>query len=151
MNPTSIRDCQRSLFAFEINARSLPVKIAATIARYLLGLMFLAAGVMKFIPVNSGPLPPGAAGEFMGALMATKYIWIVGAFEIAGGVPLLINRYVPMGLSLLAPIIVNILAVSILMDHRGLPAGLAASILWILVFVRVNSAFDGIFAPTGQR
>jgi putative oxidoreductase len=127
------------------------VKIAATIARYLLGLMFLAAGVMKFVHVDSGPLPPGAAGEFMGALMTTKYIWIVGAFEIVGGLLLLINRYVPMALSLVAPVIVNILAVSILMDHRGLPAGIGVTILWILVFVRVKSAFDGIFAPTGQR
>jgi uncharacterized membrane protein len=87
----------------------------------------------------------------MGALMTTKYIWIVGAFEAVGGLLLLINRYVPMALSLLAPIIVNILAVSILMDHRGLPAGIVVSILWILVFVRVRSSFDGIFAPTPQR
>lgn len=127
------------------------MKIVATIARYLLGLLFLAAGVMKFITFKSAPLPPGAAGEFMGALMATKYIWIVGLFEIAGGLLLLINRYVPMGLSLLAPVIVNVLAVNILMDHRGLPTGILAAVLWVLVFMRVKSAFAGIFANVPQR
>jgi len=127
------------------------VKIVATIARYLLGVMFLAAGVMKFIPFNSGSLPPGAVKEFMGALMTTKYIWIVGLFEVTGGLLLLINRYVPMALSLLAPVIVNILAVNILMDRRGLPSGIVVTILWILVFVRVKSAFEGIFAHAPQR
>lgn len=118
------------------------MKIAATIARYLLGLIFLVFGVNKFLNfIPSGPLPSGAAGQFMGALMSTKYIMLVGLFEGVGGILLLFNRYVPLALALLAPVIVNILAVNVLMAPQGLPSGIVVTILWILVYLRVRSAF----------
>jgi hypothetical protein len=122
------------------------VKIAATIARYLLGLIFLVFGANKlyaFIP--SGPLPGGAAGEFLGALVSTKYLMFIGLLEAVGGALLLVNRYVPIALTLLAPIIVNILLVGILMSQQGLPSGIVVTILWFLVFFRVRSAFSGLF------
>ena len=128
------------------------MKIAATIARYLMGLIFVVFGLNKFFNfIPSGPLPPGVAGEFIGALVASKYIMIVGLFEVIGGVLLLINRYVPMALSLLAPVIVNILIANILLDHRGLPSGIVITILWVLVFMRVRAAFSGLFEPLPQH
>jgi uncharacterized membrane protein YphA (DoxX/SURF4 family) len=116
------------------------------IARYLLGLVFFVFGLNKlfnFIP--SGPLPTGVAGQFMGALVSTKYIMVVGLFETAGGALLLVNRYVPLALALLAPVIVNILLVGILMAPQGLVPGIVVTVLWILVFLRVRSAFAGLF------
>lgn len=122
------------------------MKIAANISRYLLGLIFFVFGVNKFYPfIPSGPLPTGAAGQFMSALMSTRYIWAVGAFEVAGGVLLLINRFVPLGLSLIAPIIVNIILVGILLTRMALPSGIVVAILWILVFLRVRPAFQPLF------
>lgn len=128
------------------------MKIAATIARYLMGLVFLVFGLNKlfnFIP--SGPLPMGVAGQFIGALIASKYIMAVGVFEAAGGLLLLVNRYVPLALALLAPVIVNVLLTNVLLDHRGLPSGIVVTILWLLVFLRVKGAFAGIFEPLPQR
>jgi hypothetical protein len=122
------------------------VKIAATIARYLLGLIFLVFGANKlytFMP--QGPLPGGAAGEFLGALVSTRYLMFIGLLEAVGGALLLVNRYVPIALTLLAPIIVNILLVGILMSRQGLPAGIVVTILWFLVYFRVRSAFAGLF------
>ena len=128
------------------------MKIAATMARYLLGLVFLVFGINKFLNfIPSGPLPPGTAGQFVGALISSKYLVVVGAFEAAGGLLLLINRYVPIALSLLGPVIVNILLAGLLLDHRGLPAGIVVTILWFIVFSRVRAAFAGIFQPLPQR
>jgi len=93
----------------------------------------------------SPPLPPGVAGQFMGALMSTKYIVVVGLFEAVGGALLLFNRYVPLGLSLLAPVIVNILLTNFLMAPQGIPSGIVVTALWVLVFLRVRPAFAGLF------
>src|SRR5580692_5784605 len=92
------------------------MKIAVLIARILLGLLFLVFGLngfLNFIPV--GQLPSGLAGQFVTALLQSHYVQVVCAFEVAGGALLLINRYVPLGLTLLGPIIVNILLYHLLL------------------------------------
>lgn len=122
------------------------MKIVTVIARILLGLTFLVFGLDKFYPfIPQGPMPAGAAGQFMGALFTTHYIMAVGVFETVGGLLLLINRYVPLGLCLLAPVIVNILLTGTLLTHTALGSGIVVAILWILVYLRVRSAFAGIY------
>ncbi|MGA7342384.1 MAG: DoxX family membrane protein [Terracidiphilus sp.] len=122
------------------------MKIVTMIARYLLGLVFLVFGLNKFFNfIPSGPMPPGAAGQFMGALFSTHYLMAVGLFETVGGLLLLINRYVPLALCLLAPVIVNILFIGTLMTHMALPSGIVVAVLWILVYLRVRTAFSGIY------
>lgn len=122
------------------------MKILVLIVRILLGLVFFVFGLNKFYPfIPSGPLPAGVAGQFMEAMISTKYMMIVGAFEVVGGLLLLINRYVPLALCLLAPVIVNVLIVGILMTHMALGSGLVVAILWLILFVRFRSSFAGIF------
>ena len=122
------------------------MKIVALIARILLGLVFVVFGADKlfhFIPPQ--PLPAGPAGEFTHAMMTTKYMVVVGLFEMAGGLLMLIGRFIPLGLCLLAPILVNILIVDVLMMPMGLPIGIVVTLLWLLIFWRVRGAFSGIF------
>ncbi len=122
------------------------MKIVTMIARVLLGLVFLVFGLNKFFNfIPSGPMPTGAAGQFMGALFTTHYLVAVGVFEAVGGLLLLINRYVPLALCLLAPVIVNILLIGTLMSHAALPSGVAVTILWIVVYLRVRPAFSGLY------
>jgi hypothetical protein len=64
--------------------------------------------------------------------------------QIISAVLLLVNRYVPLALTLLAPIIVNILLIHILMLPSGLPLALVVTVLWIVVFLSVRSAFTGL-------
>ena len=121
------------------------MRIASMIARYLLGLVFVVFGLngfLQFIP--QGPMPTGLPTQFMGAMFASHYLVPVLAFQMIGGILLLINRYVPLGLTILAPIIVNILMVHILLLPAGLPLAIVVLILWILVFISVRPAFDGI-------
>lgn len=116
------------------------------IARILLGLIFLVFGLniyLHFIPM--GPPPAGAMGQFYGALFVTHYIHVVALFQIIPAILLLANRYVPLALALLAPVIVNIDLTHILMAPSGLPMAGVVTLLWILVFLRVHAAFHGIF------
>src|SRR5260370_28630287 len=110
------------------------MKIVALIARILLGLVFLVFGLngfLHFLPMP--PLPSGTAGQFIGALFQSHYALVVSALQVAGGVLLLVNRYVPLGLTLLGPVIVNIFLYHLLMAPKGLPLSIVVVILWSIV------------------
>jgi putative oxidoreductase len=68
------------------------MKIVYAIARYLLGLLFLVFGLNNFLLFMSGPLPPGAAGQFAGLLMSTHYSYVVGAIMVISAILFLVNR-----------------------------------------------------------
>jgi putative oxidoreductase len=121
------------------------MKIASVIARYLAGVIFLVMGLNGFL--NFIPLPPpgGVAGQFMAALYVSHYLWVIFAFQVIAGVLLLINRYVPLAVAVLAPVIVNILCFHVLMAPSGLPLALFVAVLWAVIFVSVRPAFSGLF------
>jgi putative oxidoreductase len=128
------------------------MKIAATIARYLMALIFLVFGMnhyLNFIPM--GPMPTGLPGQFFNVLMVSHYMYVVAFFEVAPAVLLLINRYVPLSLTLLAPVIFNILLTGLLISRDALPMAVVLIVLWLLVAYRVRSAFSGILQPLGQK
>lgn len=128
------------------------MKIAATIARYLLGLMFLVFGLngfLHFIPM--GPMPAGPAGEFASLLGTTHYMNAVSLVMVVSAILFLVNRYVPLGLVLLGPVLVNILLFHLFMAPGSIGTGAVATILWILVALRVRTAFDPLLQPTGQN
>lgn len=127
------------------------MKIAATIARYLLALIFLVFGLnhyLNFIPM--GAMPTGLAGQFFSVLMVSHYLYVVAFFEVAPAVLLLINRYVPLSLTLLGPVIFNILLTGLLISRQALPMAAILIVLWLLVAYRVRSAFSGILQQRAQ-
>jgi len=77
----------------------------------------------------------------MGALYASHYLWVIFAFQVIAGVLLLANRYVPLAVAVLAPVIVNILTFHALMAPSGLPLALFVAVLWAMIFVDVRPAF----------
>lgn len=122
------------------------MKIVALIARILLGVVFLVFGLngfLHFIPM--GTMPTGLAGQFATVLMESHYVLFVSAFQVIGGALLLVNRYVPLGLTLLAPVIVNILLFHILMALSGLPLAIVVAILWCIVAYRQRQYFSSLF------
>ena len=123
------------------------MKITAVIVRFLLGFIFLVFGLNGFFNFLPMPPPTGVAGQFLGALFVSHYLAVVFALQLIGAVLLLINRYVPLALAILAPIIFNILFFHFLMAPSGVPLALVATILWILVFLSVRSAFAGLLQP----
>lgn len=123
------------------------MRVLTLIARLLLGLMFLVFGLNAFLNfLNMGPMPTGLAGQFMGALYGSHYIWVVAALQVIGGVLLLVGRYVPLALVLLGPVIVNILLYHLFLSIAGIPLAIVAVILWFIVFSAYRQYFSGIFA-----
>jgi len=122
------------------------MKIVTLIARLLLGLIFVVFGLNGFLNfLSMGPMPSGLAGQFVGALVLSHYFWVVAALQIAGGVLLLVNRFVPLGLVLLGPVIVNIILYHALLNASGAAPAIVVTILWLIVFYAHRQYFSGIF------
>jgi putative oxidoreductase len=119
------------------------LKIASLIARILLGALFVFAGsnhIFNFLPAK-GPMPPGPAGQFLSGMLGSGYFYVVGFFQVLSGLLLLVNRFVPLALTVLAAVIFNILVVDVLMAHQALPVGVVLVLLWCLIAWPVRSAF----------
>ena len=122
------------------------MKIVTLVARILLGLVSLVFGLNGFLNfLNMGPMPTGLAGQFMGALILSHYYWVVAALQIAGGLLLLVNRFVPLALVLLGPVIVNILCYHVFLNQAGAAPAVVVTILWFIVFYANRQHFSGIF------
>jgi putative oxidoreductase len=121
------------------------MKIATVIARLLLGLIFVVFGsnaFLNFIPMP--PIPQTLAGDYMRVCSASGYIYIIGAMQVVGGLLLLIGRFVPLGLTILAAIIFNILAFHGLMAPEGFGPGLVVTALEVFLLWRYRAAFAGL-------
>src|SRR5881397_4338691 len=124
------------------------MKAATIIARVLLGLMFVVFGsniFFHFIPMP--PQKPSLATDFSKALMESHYIYVVGLLQVIGGLLLLIGRYVPLGLTLLGPVIVNILLFHIFLQPSGLPLAVVVSALALFLLCVYRGAFSGLLKP----
>jgi putative oxidoreductase len=113
------------------------VKSKATIAaRVLLGLVFFGFGWNGLL--HWFPLPPahGAAEAFLDGLIATRYFLplLFAIYAIAGGA-LLIGRFVPLALTVLAPIIVNIAVMHFFVPSSGAEVCLAALVTVLEIFL----------------
>ncbi len=124
------------------------MKYVIIIARVLLGLVFAVFGsnaFLHFIPMKE--MSP-AAMAFMTPLITSGYIYPIAVLEVLGGLCLLLGaRFVPLGLTLLGPIIVNIVFFHIFIEREGLEiaaviSALALFLLWIYRF-----KFPAIFQP----
>jgi putative oxidoreductase len=121
------------------------MKIATIIARSLLGLIFVVFGSNMFLHFIPMPPPPeGPARDFTMALFVSHYLYVVGALQVVGGVLLLIGRKAPLGLTLLGPVIVNILCFHVLMAPAGLPLAIVVSLLALFLLWRYREHFVGL-------
>jgi putative oxidoreductase len=123
------------------------LKIICLVARLLLGLVFLVFGLngfLHFLPMQ--PPPPGPASQFFGALVASHYTVAIFALQVIGGLLLLVGRFIALGLTLLAPVIMNILLFHALMEPKGLPIALFVLVLWLVAAWGVRSAFAGLLS-----
>ena len=84
------------------------MRMAIVIVRVLLGLIFVVFGLNGFFLFITPPEHTATGGAFISMLVTTGFMYVEKSFEIIGGATLLSNNYVPLGLSILAPIVVNI-------------------------------------------
>ena len=112
------------------------MKIAALISRIIVGLIFVVFGLNGFLHFIPGPLPPGLAGQYVGAMMQSHYVLAISAVQIIGGALFLVNRYVPLALVLLGAMIFNIDAFHIFLMPAGAQLAVVVTIGWIIIFIQ---------------
>jgi putative oxidoreductase len=78
-------------------------------------------------------------------LLGSHYYVIVFGTQLIGGVLLLSSRYVALALTLLGPVIVNILSFHIFLSSENAAPAVFVTALWFVVFSQVRSAFAGLF------
>jgi hypothetical protein len=115
-----------------------------TAARLIQGAAFFTFGLNGFLQFLPMPPPPAAAGSFLGALLATGYMFpLIKSTEVLTGILLLGNRFVPLALTLIAPVLVNILAF-----HTFLaPAGLGLPLILLATELYLAWSYRAAFAP----
>jgi hypothetical protein len=111
----------------------------------LLGLILLVFGLNGFFNFLHIAGPTGVAAQFVGAIFVSHFYVVIFLLQIVPAVLLLANRYVPLALTILGPIIFNIICIQIFMIRAGLPLAIVVTVLWLLVAYSVRSAFSGIF------
>ena len=124
------------------------MKIATIIVRIILGLIFVLFGsnaFLRFLPMP--PLPQGLVGLYLKAFFESGYVYVIGGMQLISGLLLLIGRFVPLGLTILAAIIFNIWVFHILMAPEGFPPALVVTALWLFSFWRNRESFAGILRP----
>ena len=123
------------------------MKAAIVAARILLGLIFFVFGLKRPPPISCpctrslgmpAPSPRSwpstAGGQFVSVL------------QVIGGLLLLVGRYVPLGLVILSPIIVNILLFhALLTGGEGIVPGLVCAILALFLIWVYRLSFRGLF------
>jgi hypothetical protein len=113
-----------------------------------MGLLFTvcgADGFLHFLPMPSA-LPPEGAMALGMAFMKSGYLFqLIAGTELAGGVLLLANRYVPLALVLLAPIVVNIIAFHAFLAPAGLGLAIALVVIEGLLAWSYRRAYRPLF------
>jgi hypothetical protein len=120
------------------------MKAATIIASVLLGLVFTVFGSNAFLHFIKMPPMSGPSGDFITAMYTTGYLYVVGGCQVLGGLILLIGRYIPLGLMLLGPVIVNILCFHIFMNHEGWQLACVVAALALFLLWRNRAAFAGL-------
>ena len=124
------------------------MKTAIVISQFILGLGFVVFGLNILHPfLPQPPIPDGSLpARFMGVMGPSHWMALVGLFQVFGGVFVLLGRTAPIGLTLLGPVLVNILAFHIfLMGGAGIAPGLVFSALELFLIYSYRSHFAPIF------
>ena len=125
------------------------MKSLILISRILLGLMFTVFGLNGFLHFIKLPPHTGLAGQFMDALVASKYLLAVFALEAVAGVLLLVNRFIPLALAVLAPVLVNVALYHFLIAPHGVGAAVVSIALWAVLAFRERAAWAALWSPKG--
>ncbi|MBO0699543.1 MAG: hypothetical protein J2P46_14200 [Zavarzinella sp.] len=125
------------------------MKWAVLIVRTLLGLVFLVFGLAYFLVEMPKPELSELAAGYVGALGSTGYMTVIKVLEITGGLLLVSGRFVPLGITLLTPVIVNILLFEIFLAHQP-GFGVAMSLMAVFLIAGYWKNFRPVFAPNAE-
>lgn len=113
------------------------MKYVVLACRILLGLVFFVFGLNIFFHFIPTPAPAGDPGNLMMLMFNHGWFKLIGSLEILGGLLLLVGRFVPLGLTILAPLLVNIVLFHATLDR----AGLAPALFWTMMEIYLIYAY----------
>ena len=123
------------------------MRIIVIIARVLLGLVFFVFGLNGLHPFMQNPPAPPAAAAFFGALLATHYMFfLIFGSQVLGGALLLLGIAVPFALTILAPVIVNILFFHSFLSPDLLPLAVVVAAFELFLAWYYRAAFAPLFS-----
>ena len=121
------------------------MNVPRLVARVLLGLTFVVFGLNGFFNFINPPPLGSKAQSFIDIMMSTDYLHVVKAIEIVGGSLLLIGVFVPLGITLLTPVVVNIFLFHFFLD------GQTGSLIFAGVLLALNvyliASYWSVFRP----
>ena len=118
------------------------------VSRIVLGMIFTVFSLNHFFPFLPQPEMSEAAGSFWGALMASGYlVQLLKVTELLAGVLLLAGFLVPLALTVLAPIIVNIVLFHAFLDPAGMPVAILVLVLELFLAWAYRTSFRGVLDP----
>jgi len=117
------------------------------IARVLMGLAFLVFGLNGFLNfMTPKEMPPKDIMDVVGALMKAGYMKVISGAEVIAAVMLLTNRFVPLALALLAPILVGIITFHITMQMSTIVPGIVLLAIELYLAWAYRGAFRSMLA-----
>jgi putative oxidoreductase len=129
------------------------MKFAVIISRVLLGLGFTVFGaniLHQFMPMPAID-PTSLPGQFMNVMVPTHYMALVGACQLLGGLLVLLGGTAPLGLVILGPVLVNIIAYHVfIMNGEGLAGGIVFSALEIFLIYAYRAHFKSLFTKSAK-
>ena len=117
------------------------MKIATTILRLLFGLAFTVFGLNFFLNFIKQPPPSGLALDYFKVMAASHYLYVIGAMQLLSGLLLLIGKFVPLALTILAGMLFNIVTIHVLMAPEGLPMAFVFVAIELFLVWRYREAF----------
>lgn len=127
-------------------SRKVPV-----IARIFLGALFLLFGLNGFLHFLPMPPVPEKAGAFLGALAASGYMFpLIKGTEVIAGLLLLSGRFVPLALTVLAPVVVNIVAYHAALAPEGLVLPLVLTAVGVYLAYAYRASFKGVLEANAK-
>ena len=119
-------------------------------ARVLLGLIFVVFGLNGLLHFYNPPLPTGDALTWFGIMAAHHWLNFIAVVQLIGGLLLLVGRFVPLGLTLLAPVIVNILLYHALLWPHGYEAAVLVAVLELFLLAVYWRSFAPLLHPNPE-
>ena len=124
---------------------------AVVIVRSLVGAIFVVFSLNYFFNFMPQPAMPEAANAFWGALMDSGYLLpLLKVVELGSGIMLLAGFMVPLALTMLAPIIINIAAFHLVLAPGGLVVGLPLVVMEGFLAWAYRDAFAGVLQPKAE-
>lgn len=125
------------------------MRIAYTILRVVLGLLFVLVGIMGFIPGKPQPMP-GMAGTLLLDLYQSHWLYAIAFAQFAAGVLLLINRWVPVAIVVLIAFLYNSITFHLVTSPITLPIPILVLIAVCVVAWPYREAFVRLFTSKGS-